>query len=665
MLSRSFNLSAVRKAQGLASSAVVAIALLSAQAADAQNAEHPGKAVYDKACAACHNNPEVTRAPAFNTLKGMRYQTIHYAITKGKMQVQASSLADAERLAVVDFLVGREVVSDEWVANMMCDAKNRAVNLQAPATMTGFGFDLRNYRQLSKSQSGLATGDFKNLELAWAIGFPKATTMRAQPAIVGNTLFYPAADASRLIALDIATDKPCIKWVYQTETPLRTSVAYGQLASGQKVVAVSDLDTTVHLVDAASGKGIWKQSVGLHPFSLLTGTPVIRGNRVYVPISQYEISAGANDKHECCKSHGAVTALNAADGKAIWTAHTMEDAKPIRDRGDGQMIYGPSGAPIWNSPLIDEKRGLLYVGTGEATSEPASPNTDAILAFNLKDGSLKWSFQATANDIFLSGCMMMPNNRQGGPRGAEGAPASDEAPKAATQTTRKGALNCPLSSTPRDVDFGSSVILGKLSNGKDVLLAGQKSSTVWALDPDTGKVVWRRDFGDGTPLGGIHWGIAFDGQRVFAPINRPGMPVKENAGVQSKPGIHSVNVDDGSVAWSYGADADCSGDRKTRVRGCNGSYGLSAAPAVIDGALVAGSVDGFIRAFDAKTGELLFTYDTAKPFDTINGVPGNGGAIDAASIAAANGYLFVNSGYGLFGQMPGNVLLAFKVKRNK
>jgi polyvinyl alcohol dehydrogenase (cytochrome) len=576
------------------------------------------------------------------------------------MQVQASSLVEAERLAVVDYLVGREIVSDEWVTSMMCSAKDRVVNLQAAATITGFGFDLRNYRQLSKSQAGLATGDFKNLELAWAIGLPKATTMRAQPAIVGNTLFYPAADASRLIALDISTDKPCIKWAYQTETPLRTSVAYGQLSSGQKVLAVSDLDTTVHLVDAASGKRVWKQSVGLFPFSLLTGTPVIHGDRVYVPISQYEISAGANDKHECCKSHGAVTALNAVDGKVVWTAHTMEDAKPVRDRGDGQMIYGPSGAPIWNSPLIDEKRGLLYIGTGEATSEPASPNTDAIMAFNLKDGSLKWSFQATANDIFLSGCMMMPNNPTGAPR-TEGQPANEASSRPAG--IRKGALNCPLNSSPRDVDFGASVILGKLSNGKDVLLAGQKSSTVWALDPDTGKVVWRRDFGDGTPLGGIHWGIAFDGQRVFAPINRPGMASKDAAGVTQKPGIHAVNVDDGSVLWSYGTDADCSGDRKSRVRGCNGSYGFSAAPAVIDGAVLAGSVDGFIRAFDTKTGELLFAYDTAKPFDTINGVPANGGAIDAASIAAANGYLFVNSGYGLFGQMPGNVLLAFKVKK--
>ena len=48
----------------------------------------------------------------------------------------------------------------------------------------------------------------------------------------------------------------------------------------------------------------------------------------------------------------------------------------------------------------------------------------------------------------------------------------------------------------------------------------------------------------------------------------------------------------------------------------------------------------------------------------VNGVEARGGSIDAASITAANGYLFVNSGYGMFGQLAGNVLLAFRVKGN-
>jgi polyvinyl alcohol dehydrogenase (cytochrome) len=117
------------------------------------------------------------------------------------------------------------------------------------------------------------------------------------------------------------------------------------------------------------------------------------------------------------------------------------------------------------------------------------------------------------------------------------------------------------------------------------------------------------------------------------------------------------------VLWTYTALPDCEGDRATRVKSCGTNIGLSAAPAVIDGAVVEGSLDGFLRAFDAKTGEVLFQFDTARTYEAVNGVEAKGGSIDAASITAANGYLLVNSGYGMFGQLAGNVLLAFKVKQ--
>jgi len=632
--------------------------MLSMSAARAQSNDHPGKAIYDRACAACHNNPEATKAPALDTLKRMRYQTLNYALTEGKMKAQASMLSEKDRLALVDFLAGREAANDEWIAKAACSKDRKNVDLKALATVTGFGFDKQNHRHLTAAQSGLKTEDFRGLELAWSMGFSQATTMRSQPAILGNTMFLPVADNSRLFAIDIGGDTPCIKWTYQNDVPLRTGAAFGELPlSKRKVVVFSDLAVTVHMLDAETGEELWKQAVGLHPYSLLTGTPIMHADRVYVPVSQYEITVGANDNHECCKSHGAVTALDAVTGKFVWTAHTMEDAKPIRDRGDGQMIWGPSGAPIWNSPSIDAKRGLLYVGTGEATSEPAHANTDAILAIDLKNGAIRWSFQATAQDIFLTGC----GRPAGPPQSNTSLPANAEG----ANRPRTQRLNCPLEAVPRDVDFGASTIIGTTSNGKDVLLAGQKSGTLWALNPDNGAVIWRQDFGQGSPLGGIHWGIAFDGKRVFAPINRPGRPAGNEMDKSLKPGIHAVNVDDGKVLWSFAAEPDCSGDRKQRVKSCDSNIGMSGAPTVIDGAVVQGSLDGFLRAFDVSTGELLFKFDTGRQFDTVNGVAANGGAIDAASIVAADGYLFVQSGYGLFGQPPGNVLLAFRPKQTK
>jgi polyvinyl alcohol dehydrogenase (cytochrome) len=602
-----------------------------AAAMQSAGADHPGKAIYARSCAACHDNPEATRSPSLETLRSMRYQTVSYALTQGKMQAQAAALTPAERSTLIDFLVGKGATSDEWIAQMRCTADRAKVELDAAPTIAGFGFDKANHRRLTAAQAGLATADFRKLQLAWTLAFPKATTMRAQPAVVGSTLFLPVADANRLFAIDIA-GKPCIQWVYENDAPLRTSASFGELpGSHRKVLVFGDLGARIHMVDARTGERVWMQHAGLFPISLTTGTPVLHEGRVYAPISQYEITLGGNDNYECCKTHGAVSALDANTGRVLWTAHTMEDAKPVRDRGDGKMLWGPSGAPIWTSPAIDAGRGLLYVGTGEATSEPAAPTTDAILAVELATGKLRWTFQATEKDIFLSGC---GRNRNG--------------------------LNCPKDTVFRDVDFGASVIIGQRSDGSDILLAGQKSGTVWALEPQTGKLAWRQDFGEGSPLGGIHWGIATDGERVFAPINRPYGFSPGQQDPNQKPGLHALSIDTGEVLWSFKAEPDCSGDRQTRVKSCATNIGLSGAPAVIDGAVVAGGLDGMLRVFDAKSGEVLFKFDTAQTFESLNGVPANGGSIDAASIYAANGYLFVNSGYGMFGQMGGNVLLAFK-----
>jgi polyvinyl alcohol dehydrogenase (cytochrome) len=595
----------------------------------------PGKAVYDKTCAACHDHPGTTRAPPFEALKGMRYGTLHFALTEGKMQAQASSLTKAARASVIDYLVGRGVVDDRLVANMMCPPPRRDPDLDVTASVASFGFDKHNHRHLTREQAGLATADFRNLELAWALAFPQTTTMRAQAAVVGSTVFLPATDFGQLYAIDVSSDLPCFKWVYKNDIPLRTGVAYGVLpGSGRKVLVFGDIAPLVHMIDASTGAEIWHQSVRLTSLSNGTGTPVIDGDRVYVPLSASEINFGADEKHLCCTTHGAVFALDATTGRVIWAAHTMKDARPIRDRGDGQMIWGPSGAPIWNSPSIDAKRGLLYVGTGEATSEPAEPTTDAILAIELATGAIRWHYQATANDIFLTGCM-----------------------------SKRDGLNCPRDGVFLDADFGASTIFVPRPGGHDIVLAGQKSSTLWALNPDNGKLLWSRSFGPGSIVGGIHWGIAFDGTRVFAPVStflgRDGKP-----GPGQVAALHAVDVATGKEAWSFLPQPDCSGDRPQRVRNCAGGLGLSGAPTVVDGAVLFGSLDGFLRALDAATGELLFQYDTAREFETRNGVPGKGGAIDNASIVAAGGYVFVNSGYGLFpSQTPGNVFLAFRPRQ--
>ena len=488
----------MKAALGLVAGALAA--LLAGTAAAQAPPGHPGEAIYKAACAACHDNPEQTRAPAKTTLGRMRYQTINFALTKGIMRDQAAALSDRDRAQLIDYLTGRPRETQEtWSQALACTGAPAKVDLGAPTVAT-FGFDARNSRNLTARQAGLTRAKLGKLDLAWSLAFPEVTQMRAQPAVVGNNLFLPVAEAGALYALDVTDPaKPCVQWTYRTTgAPLRTGAAYGVLADGRAVLAFAGQDAMLHLVDARTGQGLWTKDLAIYRYSLVTGVPRILKDRIVVPISQYEISVGADNKTLCCTNHGMIVSLDPKTGAQQWRYDTMPDAQALRDRGDGQMLWGPSGAPVWNSPVVDEKRGLIYFGTGESNSPPAHRNTDALIAVRLKDGTEAWSYQATANDIFNSGCGAKPRPDQ---------------------------LNCVRDTVYRDVDFGASTILGKLSDGRELVFAGQKSGTAWAMDPDTGKVVWRRDLGTGSALGGVHWGIALDGDTLYVPISQVGRPI--------------------------------------------------------------------------------------------------------------------------------------------
>ncbi len=614
----------------------------SAQDDTARQLPHPGQAVYRTNCAACHDNPDQTRSPARSTLAAMSYQVLSFALTKGKMQAQAAALTETDRGDLINYLTGRSTASlDAWSKAMMCDASG-TVDLKARPSVSTFGFDARNTRALSARQTGLTTAGLSRLDLAWAIAFPSVTMIRAQPAVVGNTVFLPVAEASAMYAFDVSDRaRPCLKWVYNTPggAPLRSSPGYGVIADGRAVLAFSGLDSTVHVVEAATGKPVWTKNVASYSYSLTTGTPTVLKDRIIVPVSQFEIMQAASNAVTCCNNHGLVLSLDPATGAQQWRYDTMEDAKPIRDRGDGKMLYGPSGAPIWNSPVVDEKRGLIYFGTGEANSPPAHRNTNALIAIRLSDGEEVWSHQATADDIYNAGCGLNP------------------AP---------GQLNCVRApeTVYRDVDFGASLILGRLAGGKDLVFAGQKSGTVWALDPDTGKVIWRRDIGTGAANGGIHWGIAFKDDTLYVPVAQIGRPLPGGEPVDPnlKPGMYAVDARTGVIKWQYSATPDCANGRDKKTARCERNYGFSGAPTVIDGAVVQGSLDGRLFVLDLKTGRELWKFDTLRDYTTLNGVPGKGGSIDGASIVGVNGLLLSGSGYGMFGQAPGNLLLAFRPK---
>lgn len=612
--------------------AAIGLAVLTASAGRAQTPAadtHPGKALYDKTCAACHNNPESSRAPSLEALRTTRRSSIEYALTLGYMRTQAKGLSPAERGEVEDWLTQGQPDNTAWVKTAACPAKSAKITARAPAPAATWGIDLHNTRQETAKQAGLAKGDFAKLELAWAVGLPQTPSMRSQPVVAGDTVYVVASDAGRMYAFD--TQSGCVKWQFESPTPLRSSISYGEAEPGKPVLVAGDALGFVDAIDARTGKLVWRADIRLHESNRVTGTPVIFKGRVYAPLSATEINHAVDESYECCKAQGAVVAIDLKTGKKIWVGRTMVEATKTQKSRVGTQMWGPSGAPIWDTPAIDEKRNLLYVGTGEQNSIPFVDTTDAIIAFDLATGERKWTFQATQRDLWHYAC----------PKGA----------------------NCfgAEQGVTLDHDFGGSVLIAKRADGRDILLAGQKSGAVWALDPDNGgKLIWTRRLSKGGGVGGVHWGVAIDGKRVFAPINDATPPSAEYplAGVA----LHALDIDTGNVIWTTRGQPDCSGDRKTRYAACQTRFGYSPAPLVVDGAVIQGALDGLLHVYDGATGAELWRYDTMRKFDTVNGVPGNGGAIDSSPYVAANGMLFVVSGYSRFGEVPGNVLLAFKPK---
>ena len=512
---------------------------------------------------------------------------------------------------------------EDWVTASMCAAGDRAVDLSQTVSFTYTNAEGNNPRYTSAAQAGLTTADLSDLELAWAIAFPATSSMRAAPVIVGSTIFYSATDASRVFALD--TDSGCAKWVYNAGTRLRSSMAYGVI-DGEGILVFSDQRGMIHSISAETGEQNWTASgQASNNQGMLTGTPVIHEDRIIVPVSGSGVITGGNPNYECCENHGAVTALNVRTGAKIWEYHTMPAAQYTgMESSTGVKQRGPSGAPIWTTPTIDAARAQIYVTTGENTSHPTTGTSDAIIALDLETGEEKWVFQALANDMWNFGCST------GGP-------------------------NCIIldDTNAVDYDFGGPAILVEAGD-RELLVAGQKSGDIWGLDPDSGALVWNQRIGEGTALGGNHWGITTDSERAFMTVNDPG-----GMGQVSRPGLHSFFLSTGEPSWFYEVKSDCEG-RDDRLRRCEGLYGFSAAPLTVDGAVITAGLDGRLFVFNADSGEVLFEYDTATDFDTVNGVEGYGGSIDSHSIAAGSGMVFVGSGYGSFSQVPGNVLLAFK-----
>ena len=567
-----------------------------------------GEPVFKARCAGCHE-PAVGRAPSRALLGARAPEEVYDALTLGAMKTMAAGLSDAELYGVVRFLTGKSPVPNAVTAPDPNPCKVNGPLQPGGPQWNGWGRDLANSRFQPKP--GFTVDQIPRLKVKWAFSYPG--TKNTQPLVFGDRVFV-ASMSGKVYSLDAASG--CVHWRYDWRGGARASMTIGKLMSAPSgwALYLGDDRMFVHAFDAASGKQLWEVRVGDHKVGRITGSPALADGVLYVPLSASEESQGNVAAYPCCTFIGTVVAVDATTGKIRWSQPILDERPhPTRTNPAGTQMYGPAGGALWSAPTVDRKRGLLYVSSGDSYTEVSHPASDAVIAMELATGKIRWVNQVLAEDNFMS-----------------------------------GTINGPLGKRGPDYDFGSSPHLVDVGGGRQLVITGNKSAIVYAMDPDTGKTVWQTPkLGSGGAGGGVEWGSATDGKVFYAPIaDRPS--------ATGRPGIAALSVVDGHVLWQ--ADAPKGQPCNVPSGRCAPAY--SQAATAIPGAIFTGAQDGRLRAYSAADGRLLWDFDTTQPQDTVNGVKAApGGSLDMGGPVIAGGMMFLHSGYG-GSAGPSNLLLA-------
>jgi polyvinyl alcohol dehydrogenase (cytochrome) len=445
-----------------------------------------------------------------------------------------------------------------------------------------YGRDLAG-SHYNPNEKQLTPATVSRLKPKWI--FETAGDVSSQPTIVGGVIYFGSWDGKEY-AVDAKTGKKI--WEFDSGQPSRSGAAY---ADG--VIYFADVAARLFALDARTGTQIWKTRTDPHPMTIATSAPIYYNGRVYIGISSREEVVMAGDsKYECCTFRGGVAAFDAKTGEKVWRFYTVaEEPKEQGIDKRGRKIFGPSGVGVWSTVAIHPEEKRLYLTTGDDYTKPESMLSDAIIALDLDTGKMIWSYQATHGDVWNMNCVQNP--KECGP----------------------------------DYDFGTIPLTFKGAGGKRLIGAGQKSGWFYALNPKDGTLVWKTQVGPGGMLGGIEFGAATDGERVYA-------------GISNHPRQGSVSALDGAtgnILWH------------TMNPDGRSNFGPLTVTGTGDNRLVfAGSSGNFIRAYDAKSGKILWEFDT-------------GGAVGGGP-TVVDGVLYIGSGYQMLRiGKPNNKLYAFSI----
>lgn len=464
------------------------------------------------------------------------------------------------------------------------------------------GHDLSNSRN-QPTENRIDAANVSSLTAKWV--FRTGGDVSATPTVGPNALYFPDW-AGNLYAVSKDTGKSI--WsaqisqydgfpnafsrvspvLYGTDLIIGDIESSGQPHDGARIMAINQQTGALH----------WITQVEKNPAAIITGSPAVAGSVVVVGISSNEEGLADQPGYVCCTFRGSMVALDANTGKILWQTYTVPD--------NGGNANGYSGGAIWQPSAIDTARGLIYVGTGNNYTVPQTVATcqakvsagtivpctdptdyfDSALALDLRTGAIVWNKQLQGYDVWTVACI-----------------------------NAKAGVTCPSPAGP-DYDLSGS--------GPNLLPGlvgfGQKSGIFWGLDPSSGDISWSAVVGPGSTIGGIEWGSASDGERIYAAIAN-----NAHDAYRLTPGGETItwgswsalNSRTGKIIWQT-ADP---------TKGAIDPGAMS----VANGVVYAGSFSGMMYALNGRTGKILWSYDSG------------GSVVDGPAIA--DGVVYWGSGY--------------------
>jgi polyvinyl alcohol dehydrogenase (cytochrome) len=456
------------------------------------------------------------------------------------------------------------------------------------AQWNGWGQDLDNSRY--QSEPAMRAVDVTKLAVKWAYGTGGNASF-GQPAVVDGRLFVTSS-AGRVYSLDSSTG--CTYWTYDAATGIRTGVSIGELSRPPKAVRSKKTKAKLAHLDVLKG-----------PSAAFFGD-----------------------------DSGSVYALDAQRGTLLWRVQV--DTHPL--------------ARIAATPTPYQNRLYVAVSSGEEAKAgspdyPCCTFRGSVVALDMATGHVLWKTYTIKDAAQPTGTNAA--GLQGfGPAGAaiSTSPTIDTQRNAVYVGTGNsfGGARTPMADAVVALDlidgsvrwveqpqaegnaaagFSGAVVLRTLPNGNPIVLAAQDSGIVSGLDPDrAGEIRWQSKANDAAVAGG-ELNAAADHRSLY---------------VASSPGdLAALDIKTGARRWHVPVP----------------SPGPASAIAVMPGIAFSGSMDGHLRAYSSIDGKVVWDFDTARDFQTVNRLVARGGSLKDGGAAIVDGIVYV----------PGSVLLALSV----